>query len=95
MDADKNTQAGAVGRLFCEFAIKKGHKLSLFVRSPGKIPGEIRHQKETHVIEGSLEDEASLEEASKCGANVFVSFAGPPIGSQGTVGHRSLLQPLN
>jgi hypothetical protein len=43
------------------------------------------------IIEGILEDEDTLDEVSRCGADTFVSFAGPPVGSKNTV-WKSLFQ---
>ncbi|KAK5798365.1 hypothetical protein VI817_004655 [Penicillium citrinum] len=36
-------------------------------------------------IEGLLEDEETLDNVSRCGADAFVSFAGPPSGNTGTL----------
>jgi hypothetical protein len=78
------TWIGAIGRQFCDLALKEGHKLTLFVRNATKVPGDIRN-KATHVIEGSLEVESDLDEIARCGADMFVSFAGPAVGASGTV----------
>jgi hypothetical protein len=44
------------------------------------------------IIEGKLEDEASLDEVALCDADAFVSFAGSPVGNKGTVSHVSPLR---
>ncbi|KAF9888605.1 hypothetical protein FE257_008537 [Aspergillus nanangensis] len=75
---------GAIGLIFCQLAITKGHRLTLFVRSPEKLPQEIYQHSHVQVLEGQLDDEASLEEAAACGATVFISFAGPSYGTKGT-----------
>ncbi|KAJ5414332.1 hypothetical protein N7509_000959 [Penicillium cosmopolitanum] len=61
-----------------------GHTLTLFVRSRSKVPTKVADNKKVAIIEGTLEDEDTLDEVSRCGADTFVSFAGPPVGNQGT-----------
>ncbi|KGO43868.1 hypothetical protein PEX1_047440 [Penicillium expansum] len=76
--------SGAIGCLFCDIALKEGHKLTLFVRNANKVPEHIRLSKGTQIIVGTLEADPDLEEAARCGADIFVSFAGPAFGAQGT-----------
>lgn len=76
---------GAIGRLFCDIALNEGHRLTLFVRNASKVSEHIRLSKGTQIIVGTLEVDSDLEEAAKCGADIFVSFAGPAFGAQGTV----------
>ena len=73
-------------------ALQAGHALTLFVRNPSKLPAPLRDHDSVAVIEGTLEDEASLEQVSQCDADAFVSFAGRPVGNKGTV---SSLYKLN
>ncbi|KAJ6136497.1 hypothetical protein N7512_001657 [Penicillium capsulatum] len=88
---------GAIGSRFCEIALKEGHTLSLFVRNRNRIPSWMIAHAEATIIEGTLEDESALEKASSCGAEIFVTFAGPPAGSTGTPlasGYKALIPKL-
>ncbi|KAJ5401487.1 uncharacterized protein N7487_007383 [Penicillium crustosum] len=76
--------SGAIGRLFCDIALNEGHRLTLFVRNANKVPEHIRLSEGTEIIVGTLEADSDLEEAAKCGADIFISFAGPAFGVQGT-----------
>ena len=76
---------GAIGRQFCEMALQEGHRLTLFVRHTSKIPEHIRINEATRIFEGTLEADSILKEAANCGADIFVSLAGPSYGTQGTV----------
>ncbi|KAJ5355822.1 hypothetical protein N7517_010431 [Penicillium concentricum] len=76
--------SGAIGRLFCDIALNEGHSLTLFVRDANKVPKHIRLREETQIIVGTLEVDSDLNEAAKCGADIFISFAGPAFGVQGT-----------
>jgi len=75
---------GVTGQIFVQEALKAGHQLSLYVRSPAKLPAAISQHANVTVIEGDLEDTSSLQKASQCGATIFVSFAGPSRATQGT-----------
>ncbi|KAJ5757621.1 uncharacterized protein N7511_006315 [Penicillium nucicola] len=75
--------SGAIGRQFCDLALNEGHELTLFLRNASRAPESIRN-KATQVIEGSLEVESDLDNIAKCGADMFVSFAGPAVGASGT-----------
>lgn len=76
---------GATGIAFCQAALKAGHELTIYARSPRKLPREILEHRKVNVIEGQLDNEASLKNAVHGGAKVFVSFAGPVMSSKGTV----------
>jgi hypothetical protein len=65
--------------------LQQGHQLTLLVRSPHKLPREIASNVNVTVIEGTFEDVTKLEQAAGAGAQFFVSFAGPPGMSTGTV----------
>ncbi|KAI9927724.1 hypothetical protein MW887_002576 [Aspergillus wentii] len=89
---------GACGSRFCQLALEEGHAVTAFVRNATKIPPTILQNEAVHVIEGTLDDEPSLERASKCGADTFVSFAGPPVGEKGTPltnGYKALIPKLS
>lgn len=76
---------GAIGSIFCDIALEAEHSLTLFVRNQGKVPPTVADDKRVTIIEGTLEDEEILNEVSRCEADIFVSFAGPPVGNKGTV----------
>lgn len=78
-----------MGLDFCAAALKQGHKLTLYVRNPTKIPPEIASSDDVTVIKGNLEDVAGLEQATASGATHFVSFAGPTVNSKGTVSNNT------
>lgn len=76
---------GLSGLEFCKTALKKGHTLTLYVRSPNKLPTEISNATNVSVVKGTLEDMSSFQHAAASGPTVFVSFAGPGVNSKGTV----------
>ncbi|KAF2184864.1 NAD(P)-binding protein [Zopfia rhizophila CBS 207.26] len=75
---------GPSGLLFCEAALQAGHALTLFVRNASKVPQTVTEGGKVNIIEGALTQEDRLQAAAECGATVFVSFAGPGYGHQGT-----------
>ncbi|EIM22653.1 hypothetical protein WALSEDRAFT_68096 [Wallemia mellicola CBS 633.66] len=75
---------GAIGTLFTHKALVEGHRLTLYARNPSKLSDSLRAQEKLDVIEGELSDMVALETAAKCGADAFISCAGPLSGSQGT-----------
>ncbi|PKX89432.1 uncharacterized protein P174DRAFT_425355 [Aspergillus novofumigatus IBT 16806] len=75
---------GPSGLEFCNAALLQGHTLTLYVRSPEKLPNEIRNSVNVSVVKGTLEDIASFQRAATSGPTVFVSFAGPVSKSKGT-----------
>lgn len=81
------TAIGSIGSKFCDMALAQSHRLTLLVRTPSKLPETIPHNESVDVIEGTLDNEAAIEQASRCGADAFISFAGPSPGSTGTVRH--------
>jgi uncharacterized protein YbjT (DUF2867 family) len=80
---------GPSGLEFCNAALLQGHRLTLYVRSPAKLPNEIRNSANVSVVKGTLEDIASFQRAATSGPTIFVSFAGPVSKSKGTVRQRS------
>ncbi|KAK9782244.1 hypothetical protein SCARD494_13746 [Seiridium cardinale] len=76
---------GPTGVEFCNKALDEGHSLTLYVRNPDKLPAKISDNDAITVIKGTLEDKVSLEKAVASGPTIFVSFAGPVMGSKGTV----------
>ncbi|KAK6811590.1 hypothetical protein RU639_012550 [Aspergillus parasiticus] len=88
---------GAIGSKFCALALNKGHHLSLLVRNPKNLPQTLMQNPAVEIIEGTLENEIVLDRAASCGAGIFVSFAGPPIGTKGTpltLGYKALIPRL-
>lgn len=59
--------------------------LTIYARNPTKLPAEIRDHTKVTVVEGQLDNEVALKKAVDAGARVFISFAGPVMGSKGTV----------
>ncbi|KAJ5131398.1 uncharacterized protein N7515_007437 [Penicillium bovifimosum] len=75
---------GPSGLEFCKAALTQGHSLTLYVRSPDKLPAEITDNANVSVVKGTLEDVATFQQAAASGPTVFVSFAGPTSNSTGT-----------
>ncbi|KAI6714736.1 tfdA family oxidoreductase [Diplocarpon mali] len=73
---------GICGTLFTRAALDAGHTLTLYVRTPSKIPSDISSHTKLRVIQGTFEDGEGLQKAAACGATVFVSFAGPTLGEK-------------
>ncbi|ODM19690.1 hypothetical protein SI65_04676 [Aspergillus cristatus] len=89
--------SGAIGSKFCDMALDQGHRLTLLVRNPSKLPDTILHNENINVIEGTLDNEAAIDQASRCGADAFISFAGPSPGTTGTPltnGYKTLIPRL-
>lgn len=78
--------SGICGVIFTHAALAAGHKLTLYVRTPSKVPEDISSNADIAIIEGQLDDAEGLKRAAACGADTFVSFAGPTLGKKhGTV----------
>ncbi|GFG19361.1 hypothetical protein IFM5058_09996 [Aspergillus udagawae] len=76
---------GPTGLDFCRAALQQGHKLTLYVRNPDKLPAEVTSNPNVSVVNGTLEDKSQWLQAAACGATIFVSFAGPTLrGAKGT-----------
>jgi putative NADH-flavin reductase len=77
---------GLCGQIFIQAALEAGHKLTLYCRTPSKLCSEIASHPNVTAIEGKLGDVEGLKKAAGCGADVFVSLAGPTLGKrEGTV----------
>lgn len=60
--------------------------MTLFVRTPSKLPQEISEHSNVAVIQGELGDVEGLRKAAACEADTFISLAGPTLGERkGTV----------
>jgi len=73
---------GLCGLMFTRVALGAGHRVTLYVRSPEKIPADLKGDENLSVIEGDLGDVEGLKKAASCGADVFLSFAGPTLGKR-------------
>ncbi|CZR50362.1 uncharacterized protein PAC_00234 [Phialocephala subalpina] len=63
---------GPVGLQFCNEALSQGHKLTLLVRNPGKLPDDIRNNPRINVTEGQLNDKNVLQRVTASGASIFI-----------------------
>ncbi|KAF8846936.1 NAD(P)-binding protein [Acephala macrosclerotiorum] len=72
--------SGICGLIFTRAALEAGHTLTLYVRTPSKIPEDLSSNTRLSIIQGELGDEEGLKKAAACGADVFISFAGPTLG---------------
>ena len=83
---------GICGQLFTHAALLAGYKLTLYVRTPSKLNSDVASNKNVDILQGQLDDEEGLRKAANCGADVFISLAGPTLGRrEGTV---SIVFPL-
>lgn len=77
---------GICGLIFTRAAVEAGHHLTLYIRNPAKLPVDLSSNPNIHIIQGELGDTDGLKKAAACGADVFVSLAGPTLGKrEGTV----------
>lgn len=77
---------GLCGIVFTRAALEAGHKLTLYVRNPSKLPSDLSTHPNLTIIPGELDDTSGLQKAAACGASIFISFAGPTLGKrEGTV----------
>lgn len=69
------------GTAFCLSALRDSHTLTLYVRSPSKLPSEISSHPSVTVVTGGLtssqSDISSLNSTLACGAKTCISFLGP------------------
>lgn len=65
------------GIQFCFSALRDGHTLTLYVRSPNKLSDSITSNKNVTIHTGDLTDIPRLEKAITSGAKTCVSFLGP------------------
>lgn len=68
---------GAIGTIFCENALQRGHHLTLFARTLARLSKDLMSHERVKVVQGALDNNASIEEAVGNKQEVFVSFAGP------------------
>lgn len=77
---------GITGQIFTRAALEAGHQLTLYVRTPSKLSLDLASHSNLTIIQGELDSLEGLTQAASCGADVFVSLAGPTMGKrEGTV----------
>lgn len=76
---------GAVGLSFVQEALRAGHRLTLYVRSPSKLPKNVQQNINVHIVEGDFSDMEAVKKALNDGADVLVSLVGPAIPNKGMV----------
>ncbi|CZT48507.1 uncharacterized protein RSE6_09211 [Rhynchosporium secalis] len=85
---------GICGTVFIRAALEAGHTLTLYVRTPSKLPADVTANAKIHVIQGEYGDEEGLNKAAGCGSKVFVSMAGPTLGQTGGMAITKALQSI-
>ncbi|EKD18918.1 uncharacterized protein L3040_008138 [Drepanopeziza brunnea f. sp. 'multigermtubi'] len=73
---------GLCGLIFTRLALDAGHTLTLYIRTPSKIPADLASNPNLHIIQGEFGDAEGLKKAAACGAKLFISFAGPTLGEK-------------
>lgn len=69
---------GAIGLLLIPNLLKAGHNLTLYVRSPQKLPSAIHSDPRVRIVQGELTDSAALLDAlTSVQADAVVSVLGP------------------
>ncbi|KAH8816889.1 hypothetical protein F5884DRAFT_853312 [Xylogone sp. PMI_703] len=86
--------SGICGVIFAHAALAAGHRLTLYVRTPSKVPEDIRSHVDVTIIEGQLDNIEGLKQTASCGADTFVSFTGPTLGRKDGIPITSALKLL-
>jgi hypothetical protein len=77
---------GVCGQIFAQAALDAGYQLTLYVRTPSKLGKSLIEHPALKIIEGTYDDIDGLSSAASCGADIFISTAGPTLGRRdGTV----------
>lgn len=75
---DTLNSSGQSGIDFAREALSHNHSLTLYVRSPGKLPQDIKDNENVSVIQGGFDaDLETIRPAISGGAEAIVSTAGP------------------
>ena len=70
--------SGQSGIDFAREALKHNHSLTLYVRSPGKLPQDIKDNAKVTIVQGGFDaDLETIRPAVTNGAEAIVSTAGP------------------
>jgi len=78
-------ETGPICLEFTQAALAANHQITLFVKSPGQLPGTIGLHPNVKVsVYETFGEPDGLERVMACGASVFVSFVGPREGIKGT-----------
>ena len=80
-----NHIVGQSGIDFVREALAAGHRLTLYVRTPSKLPQDVVNNINVTVVEGDFNNMDAVKKALTNGAEVLVSLAGPAIPNKGTV----------
>ncbi|CAE6351988.1 unnamed protein product [Rhizoctonia solani] len=67
---------GPCGVLTCQYALRTGHKLVVYARSPNKLPKDIATHDDVQVVTGQLTDLSTLRSALS-GCDAVISSLGP------------------
>jgi len=67
---------GGIGLHIVEIAVKAGHHVVVYARSPQKLPEYLREHQNVTIVKGELQDAAQLEKALE-GAEAVISSLGP------------------
>jgi len=70
---------GICGLIFTRAALEIGHQITAYVRTPSKIPSDLCSHSNLSIIQGELGDGDGLKKAAACGAEIFISLAGPTL----------------
>ncbi|KAI0996271.1 hypothetical protein K3495_g11910 [Podosphaera aphanis] len=73
---------GACGIILTHALLESGYQLTLYVRTPSKLPEEVVSNAKVTIIQGELNDTEGLKKAAASGADVFISVAGPTLGKR-------------
>lgn len=76
---------GQSGIDFIHEALATGHRLTLYLRSPSKLPEDVTKNINVSIVEGDFNDFTAVKAALNYGAEVLVSFVGPGMPHKGTV----------
>jgi putative NADH-flavin reductase len=75
---------GQSGIDFAREALKQKHTLTLYIRSPGKLPQDIKDDAKVTVVQGGFDAEfETIRPAITNGAEAIVSTAGPIASNNG------------
>lgn len=70
---------------FVEEALRAGHQVTIYARNPSKLPENVTKDSNVEIVKGDFDDLDAVRTAVAKGAGTLVSFAGPGVGSKGTV----------
>jgi nucleoside-diphosphate-sugar epimerase len=81
---------GLCGLVFLRAALEAKYEVTIYARTPSKVPEELSANPNLHIIQGELHEDEGLKKAAACGADIFICLAGPTLGRrEGRVGQIS------